>query len=212
MMLCGSGCVCMPVDVTRIVPFSFFWHDYETFGRDPRHDWPAQFAGLRTDAELNPVGDPVMLWCRPPTDRLPDPESCLLTGITPQRCAADGLPEHAFAARVHAELAAAGTVGVGYNSIRFDDEFTRFLFWRNLIDPYAREWRDGCARWDLLDALRCAWALRPEGIEWPRHDDGRVSFRLEQLSAANQLPHAQAQRHDREVIAAQAQRRCAEHD
>src|SRR5574337_1814473 len=91
MMLCGSGCVCMPVDVTRIAPFSFFWHDYETFGRDPRHDWPAQFAGLRTDAELNPVGEPVMVHCRPPTDRLPDPESCLLTGITPQRCAADGL-------------------------------------------------------------------------------------------------------------------------
>ncbi len=172
--------------------FSFFWHDYETFGRDPRRDWPAQFAGLRTDAELNPVGEPVMMYCRPPTDRLPDPESCLLTGITPQRCAAEGLPEHEFAARVQAALGAAGTVGVGYNTIRFDDEFTRFLFWRNLIDPYAREWRDGCGRWDLLDAMRCAWALRPDGIEWPRHDDGRVSFRLEHLSAANGLAHADA--------------------
>ncbi len=126
--------------------FTFFWHDYETFGRDPRRDWPAQFAGLRTDAELNPVGAPVTIYCRPPTDRLPDPQACLLTGITPQRCAAEGLAEHEFAAQVLAALGAPGTVGVGYNTIRFDDEFTRFLFWRNLIDPYAREWRDGCGR------------------------------------------------------------------
>jgi len=171
---------------------SFFWHDYETFGRDPRRDRPAQFAGLRTDAALNEVGDALVMYCRPPTDRLPDPESCLLTGITPQRCAEQGLPEHEFAEQVLAALGAPGTVGVGYNTIRFDDEVTRHLFWRNLIDPYAREWRDGCGRWDLLDAMRCAYALRPDGIEWPRQDDGRASFRLEHLSAANGIAHAAA--------------------
>ena len=144
---------------------SFFWHDYETFGRVPRRDAPAQFAGLRTDAQLNVIGEPVMVHCRPPTDRLPDPEACLLTGILPQDCLRLGLPEHAFAAAIERELALPGTVGVGYNSIRFDDEVTRFLMWRNLRDPYAREWRDGCGRWDLLDVVRCAWALRPEGIE-----------------------------------------------
>jgi exodeoxyribonuclease-1 len=83
-------------------------------------------------------------------------------------------------------------VGVGYNSIRFDDEVTRFLFWRCLIDPYAREWQNGCGRWDLLDVLRCAWALRPEGIEWPRHEDGRPSFKLEHLTRANGLQHDDA--------------------
>ncbi len=172
--------------------FSFFWHDYETFGRVPRRDWPAQFAGVRTDAELREVDDPVVVYCQPPVDRLPDPESCLLTGITPQTCAARGLPEHEFAARIEQVLAAPATVGVGYNTIRFDDEVTRHLFWRNLIDPYAREWRDGCGRWDLLDALRCAYALRPQGIEWPRRDDGRTSFRLEDLSAANGVAHEAA--------------------
>ena len=94
-----------------------------------------------------------------------------------------GLPEHAFADAIERQLAQPGTVGVGYNSIRFDDEVTRFLFWRNLIDPYAREWQNQCGRWDLLDVLRCAWALRPEGIEWPRHEDGRPSFKLEHLTA-----------------------------
>ncbi|MBI5256723.1 MAG: exodeoxyribonuclease I [Burkholderiales bacterium] len=172
--------------------FSFFWHDYETFGRVPRRDRPAQFAGLRTDAELNEIGDPVMLYCQPPQDSLPDPESCLLTGILPQHCREHGLPEFEFAARIEQLLAQPGTVGVGYNTIRFDDEVTRHLFWRNLIDPYAREWQNGCGRWDLMDTVRCAYALRPEGIEWPRHEDGRVSFKLEHLSRANGLLHEAA--------------------
>ncbi len=168
---------------------TFFWHDYETFGRVPRRDRPAQFAGLRTDAALNELGASVTWYCRPAPDYLPDPESVLLTGITPQQALERGLPEHEFAARIEAELGRAGTIGVGYNSLRFDDEVTRFLFWRNLIDPYAREWAHGCGRWDLLDVVRCAWALRPAGLEWPTGEDGRPSFRLELLTVANGVIH-----------------------
>ncbi len=171
---------------------TFFWHDYETFGRVPRRDRPAQFAGVRTDAELHEIGEPVMWHCQPAPDTLPDPESCLLTGILPQHCLEKGLPEHAFAAAIEAQLALPGTVGVGYNSIRFDDEVTRFLFWRCLMDPYAREWQNQCGRWDLLDVVRCTWALRPEGITWPVHEDGRPSFKLEHLTAANGLSHEAA--------------------
>ncbi|MDT8998890.1 exodeoxyribonuclease I [Paucibacter sp. APW11] len=171
---------------------SFYWHDYETFGRVPRRDRPAQFAGLRTDADLNEIGAPLMVYCRPAPDQLPDPEACLLTGILPQTCLEQGLPEHEFAAAIEAELARPGTVGVGYNSIRFDDEVTRHLFWRSLIDPYAREWQNECGRWDLLDVVRCAYALRPDGIVWPRHEDGRPSFKLEHLTAANGLAHEAA--------------------
>jgi len=172
--------------------FSFLWHDYETFGRVPRRDRPAQFAGIRTDADLNEVGEPLMLYCQPSPDSLPDPESCLLTGILPQTCLERGVPEHEFAAAIEAALAEPGTVGVGYNTIRFDDEVTRHLFWRNLIDPYAREWQNECGRWDILDVVRCAYALRPEGIEWPRHEDGRPSFKLEHLTVANGLVHEAA--------------------
>jgi exodeoxyribonuclease-1 len=172
--------------------FSFFWHDYETFGRVPRRDRPAQFAGIRTDADLNEIGPSVMRYCRPSPDSLPDPESCLLTGIVPQTCLEQGLPEHAFAAEIEALLGQPGTIGVGYNTIRFDDEVTRHLFWRNLIDPYAREWQNECGRWDLLDVVRATWALRPEGIEWPKHEDGRPSFKLEHLTQANGIAHEAA--------------------
>ena len=172
--------------------FSFFWHDYETFGRNPRRDRPAQFAGIRTDADLNEVDAPVVRYCRPTGDWLPEPEACLLTGITPQACLERGVPEPAFAAEIERCLGAAGTVGVGYNSLRFDDEVTRHLFWRNLIDPYAREWRNECSRWDLLDVVRCARALRPGGMQWPLDDDGRATFRLDKLTAANGLAHESA--------------------
>ena len=173
-------------------PHTFLWHDYETFGATPRRDRPAQFAAIRTDAELNEIGDPIMLYCQPANDFLPDPESCLITGILPQHCLEHGVPEHEFARQIEAAFSQPDTIGVGYNTIRFDDEVTRYLFWRNLIDPYAREWQHNCGRWDLLDVVRMVHALRPDGIVWPTRDDGKPSFKLEHLSAANGLAHEAA--------------------
>ncbi|MDO8179851.1 MAG: exodeoxyribonuclease I [Undibacterium sp.] len=169
--------------------YSFLWHDYETFGAQARRDRPAQFAAIRTDAELNEIGEPIMLYCQPANDFLPDPQSCLITGITPQICLERGIPEFQFAAKIEQELSRTGTIGVGYNTIRFDDEITRFMFWRNLIDPYAREWQNNCGRWDILDVVRTTYALRPEGINWPTNAEGKPSFRLEHLTAANGLSH-----------------------
>jgi exodeoxyribonuclease-1 len=183
------------IDIQAMPPMqqhTFLWHDYETFGAQARRDRPAQFAAIRTDAELNEIGEPLMIYCRPANDFLPDPTACLITGITPQTCLERGLPEHEFAARIERELAQTGTIGVGYNTIRFDDEITRFMFWRNMIDPYAREWQNQCGRWDILDMVRTAYALRPEGMQWPTHDDGRPSFKLEHLSKANGLVHEAA--------------------
>lgn len=171
---------------------TFLWHDYETFGANPRYDRPAQFAAIRTDMDLNEVGEPIMRYCQPAPDYLPSPESCLITGITPQQALEQGVPEDVFAREIEAAFSQPGTVGVGYNTIRFDDEVTRFLFWRNLIDPYAREWQNECSRWDLLDVVRMVYALRPDGIEWPVKEDGSPSFKLEDLARANGLGHEQA--------------------
>ena len=171
---------------------SFLWHDYETFGAQTRRDRPAQFAAIRTDADLNEIGEAINIFCQPANDFLPDPQSCLITHITPQQCLEQGLPEHEFAAQIERALAASGTIGVGYNTIRFDDEITRFMFWRNLIDPYAREWQNQCGRWDIMDMVRTTYALRPEGINWPLNDEGKPSFRLEHLTAANGISHTAA--------------------
>lgn len=171
---------------------TYFWHDYETFGANPRHDRPSQFAGIRTDMELNIVEQEVIEYCRPDHDTLPHPEACLLTGITPQLADARGWPEPEFIRRILEQLGRPGTCGVGYNSLRFDDEVTRHTAWRNFFDPYAREWQNGCSRWDIIDMVRLCYALRPEGIEWPRREDGKPSFRLEDLARANALEQEQA--------------------
>jgi len=169
---------------------SLFWHDYETTGPDPRRDRPLQFAGIRTDAALNEIGEPRVLYCQPPADVLPSPIACAVTGIEPEWARAHGLIEAEFAAAVLDELGAPGTCGVGFNAVRFDDEVTRHLLWRNLYDPYAREWREGNSRWDVIDMFRLARALRPEGMSWPARDDGAPSFRLEDLAAANGVDYA----------------------
>ena len=171
---------------------TFFWHDYETSGTDPFRDRIWQFAGLRTDMELNPIGDSVSLMCQPARDNLPHPEAVLITGITPQQAQREGLGEAAFTAAVHEQLAQPGTCGVGYNSLRFDDNFTRNLLYRNFHDPYQREWQSGNSRWDIIDLARMCHALRPDGITWPRREDGAPSFRLEDLATANHLEQRRA--------------------
>ena len=168
---------------------TLFWHDYETWGINPRKDRASQFAGIRTNLELEIIDDPVMLYCQPCVDFLPHPEALLVTGITPQKAAAEGMNEADFFHRINEELSKPGTCGVGYNSLRFDDEVTRFGFYRNFIDPYAREWQNGNSRWDLLDLVRMTHALRPEGIEWPEREPGITSFKLESLTAANGIEH-----------------------
>ena len=164
---------------------SFLWHDYETFGADPRRDRPCQFAALRTNLDLEPIEPAVVHYSQPTMDVLPVPEACLVTGITPQMALEKGLPEYTFAREIERLMSRPGTCTVGYNNFRFDDEVTRFLFWRNFIEPYAREYSNGNSRFDLIDLLRLTCALRPDGIEWPLRDDGAPSFRLEDLAHAN---------------------------
>ena len=171
---------------------TFYWHDYETFGLDPQRDRPAQFAGLRTDADFNVIDEPLVLYCQPAADTLPHPDSCLITGITPQIAEQKGVCEAEFIRRIHEQLAQANTCTLGYNNLRFDDEVTRNSLYRNFYDPYAREWQNGCTRWDLIDVVRAARALRPDGVQWVDNSDGNPIFRLDQLTIANGISHEAA--------------------
>ncbi len=171
---------------------TIYWHDYETWGANPQKDRPSQFAGIRTDLDLNIIGEPLIEYCRPAPDYLPHPQACLVTGITPQHALRHGLCEADFISKIHEEFSQPNTCVAGYNSIRFDDEVSRYTFYRNFFDPYAREWQNGNSRWDIIDLVRACYALRPEGINWPRKEDGSVSFRLEDLTKANGIEHADA--------------------
>ncbi len=170
---------------------SIYWYDFETFGINPQLDRLSQFAGIRTDEGLNIISDPLTLYCKPAEDCLPDPQACLITGITPQKALAEGVNEAEFIAAIHKEFATPNTCVAGFNNIRFDDEFTRNTLYRNFYNAYGHEWQNGNSRWDIIDMIRLTRALRPEDINWPEQD-GRPSIRLELLTAANDIKHEAA--------------------
>jgi exodeoxyribonuclease-1 len=171
---------------------SFFFYDLETSGFSPRAARIMQFAGQRTDMDLQPIGEPVNVLIKLTADVLPDPDAVLITGITPQQTLAEGLTETEFLKFFYKEVVQPDTIFVGFNSIRFDDEFMRFLHYRNFYDAYEWQWKDKCSRWDLLDVVRMTRALKPDGIQWPFAPDGKPTNRLEFLTSVNKLGHDKA--------------------
>ncbi|RPG49921.1 MAG: exodeoxyribonuclease I [Gammaproteobacteria bacterium TMED1] len=171
---------------------TFFWYDLETTGLDPLIDRPLQFAGVRTDIDLTPIESSVNIFCLPGNDVLPNPEAILVTGLSMSRLSSIGSNEVEFCRRIMSAFSVPETCVVGYNSLSFDDEFVRQMCYRNFCDPYAREWRGGNSRWDVINMFRMAYALRPGGIEWPRDEAGLVTFRLEELTKANGIEHRDA--------------------
>jgi exodeoxyribonuclease-1 len=180
---------------------SFFFYDLETSGFNPRLHRIMQFGGQRTDLDLNPVGEPVNLLVKMTDDILPDIDAVLMTGITPQMTLADGLTEAEFLREFENNIATPGTIFLGYNTIRFDDEFMRCLHYRNFYDPYEWQWQEDRGKWDLLDVVRMTRALRPDGIQWPFDIHGKPTNRLELVTALNKLNHEQAHDALSDVIA-----------
>ncbi len=171
---------------------TFYFYDLETIGVSPKHSRIMQFAGQRTDENLQPIGEPDDLLIRLSQDVLPDPEAIVLTGITPQSTLADGLTEKEFLDYFNENISEPDTIFLGFNTIRFDDEFMRYLHYRNFFDPYEWQWKDGRSRWDMLDVVRMMRALRPDGLEWPVASDGTPTNRLESLAAVNGISHINA--------------------
>lgn len=171
---------------------TIFFYDLETTGLNPRSDRIMQFAGQRTNMNLETIGDPVNLLIKTSEDTLPSPYAIMVTKITPQSTQADGFTEAEFCKYVMDEIFTPGTIAMGYNSVRFDDEFMRNIFWRCFYDPYEWQWKDGRSKWDLLDVVRMTRALRPEGINWPVTEEGKATNRLELITKENGISHEHA--------------------
>jgi exodeoxyribonuclease-1 len=174
------------------MPKTFFFYDLETSGLSAQDARIMQFAGIRTDEHLTTIGESYNVFVKLSDDTLPSPEALMVTGITPQDTQADGYTEAEFAKLLTNEIFTPDTIVVGFNNIRFDDEFIRHLLWRTFYDPYEWSWKEGRSRWDLLDVVRMTRALRPTGITWPVDAQGKPTNRLELLSATNGLQHDKA--------------------
>ena len=172
---------------------TFFWYDLETFGLNPNFDRIAQFAGVRTNMNLEVIDKPLMLYCTLSPDYLPTPQSCLITHITPQIVNERGINEAQFISRINKEFSVPNTIVTGFNNLKFDDEFIRNALYRNFFDPYEREFKNGCSRWDILDLVRAAHDLRPEGINWNhKTEKGNPSFKLVYIAEDNNLKQEHA--------------------
>ena len=168
------------------------WYDIETFGTHDKWDRICQFAAIRTNDSFEPVGDPLVAYCQMDWDYIPDPNSCLLTGLTPQYVNENGICEAEFASLIQKQMTAPNTCVTGFNNLRFDDEFIRNLLYRNLYDPYRREYANGNSRWDIIDLCRMTRDLRPDGLCWIHNEVGKPVFTLEELSKANGIQHEKA--------------------
>ncbi len=166
---------------------TFLWYDLETFGLNPHYDRIAQAAYIRTDMDLRIVGEPAVLYSRLSPDYLPSPDSCLVTGITPDIVQSKGMREADMIAALRDEFMQPDTIAVGYNSINFDDEVIRTTLYRNLYDPFEREYRNRCSRWDIINLVRATCDLRPEGIVFEKRnpETNTRSFRLTDLTEEN---------------------------
>jgi exodeoxyribonuclease-1 len=171
---------------------TFFFYDLETSGLDPRKHRIMQFAGIRTGLDLEPIGQPINLLVKLTPEVLPDPRAISVTGITPQETLKEGLNENEALRRIMEEAFRPDTTAVGFNNIRFDDEFMRYSAYRNFWDPYEWAYQDGRSRWDILDVVRLVRAMRPEGITWPVDDDGAPINTLERIASANGVAHLKA--------------------
>lgn len=171
---------------------TFYFYDLETSGLGSRQDRIMQFAGIRTDENFQPIGEPANILVELPDDTLPSPSAVMVTGITPMATRTDGMSERDFCRYLTEEVALPETTILGYNSVRFDDEFIRNALWRNFYDPYEWQWRDGRSRWDMLDVVRMTRALRPDGIKWPVTEEGKPTNRLELITKENQISHEHA--------------------
>ena len=183
------------------MPKSFFFYDLETSGLSPQNDRIMQFAGQRTDLELNPIGDPYNVLVALSDDTLPSPDALMVTGITPQKTVEEGYSEAQFSRLLMEGVFTEDTIAVGFNNVRFDDEFIRHLFWRNFYDPYEWSWKDGRSRWDLLDVVRMTRALRPGGINWPVSSEGKPVNKLEAITKENGIAHDNAHDAYADVVA-----------
>jgi exodeoxyribonuclease-1 len=102
-----------------------------------------------------------------------------------------GMTEVDAARHIHALMNKPGTVSIGYNTLGFDDEFLRFTFFRNLLDPYTHQYANGCGRMDLLPFSVIYYLHKNEIIKWPEVN-GKASLKLELISSLNSLAEGQA--------------------
>ncbi|VFP83850.1 exodeoxyribonuclease I [Buchnera aphidicola] len=175
-----------------VINKSFIFYDYETFGLNISLDKVAQFCSIETDNDFKFIRKKTILFCYPPIDYLPDPNSILITKILPQYTQQYGLNEYCFTKKIYDIFSQKNSCIIGYNNINFDNLITRNIFYRNLLDPYEWSWKNGNFSWDVLNIVRAFYIFYPKTMLWYRKINGTVSFKLSDITSINNIIHINA--------------------
>lgn len=168
---------------------SYLFYDIETSGLNKCFDQVLQFAAIRTDEEFNEI-DRYEYLLKLNSDTIPHPQA-LITHRISLSSLKDGLSEFAAISNIYHLINQPGTISLGYNTLGFDDEFLRFCFYRNLLDPYSHQCANHCRRMDVYPMIVMFRLFKPDVIQWPIID-GKLSLKLEHISADNQLSSGMA--------------------
>lgn len=164
--------------------FAFF--DLETTGTSPAFDHPLQFAAILTDAAFREV-ERVNLRCRLAPHVIPSPQALAVTGVRPNQLVDPELPNlFEFAQELTAlVLRWSPAIWTGFNSIRFDEEMLRQMFYQNLQPEIFATQFNGNTRFDIMTAVFAVFQRCPDLLNWPVDETGRVRFKLDRLAPEN---------------------------
>lgn len=162
---------------------TFLFYDIETSGLNPAFDQVLTFACIRTDLSLNEISrEEIVVRLR--DDIVPSPWAFLTHRLGAHILDA-GISEYHAALKIHGLLNTPQTISIGYNSLGFDDEFLRFLFYRNLLDPYSHQFANGCSRMDMLPVTLIYYLFCAQALSWPKLENGQPTMKLEHLTRQN---------------------------
>jgi len=164
--------------------FAFF--DLETTGTSPAFDHPLQFAAILTDAEFKEI-ERVNLRCRLAPHVIPSPQALAVTGVRPHQLVDPDLPSLFEFAQALTELVSrwSPAIWTGFNSIRFDEEMLRQMFYQNLQPEIFVTQFNGNTRFDIMTAVFAVFQRCPDLLKWPVDETGRVRFKLDRLAPEN---------------------------
>jgi exodeoxyribonuclease-1 len=171
---------------------AFVFYDLETTGADKRFDQILQFAAVLTDDDLNVV-DQFEIRSRLLPHIVPSPGAMMVTGVRVNQLVDPSIPSHfEMCTKIHQVLSDwSPATMVGYNSLRFDEEFLRQAFYASLLPIYLTN-TAGNSRLDALTLVLATRAFRPEALNWPLDEDGKIRFKLDRLAPVNGFAHDNA--------------------
>lgn len=158
-------------------------YDTETTGLEKPFEAPLQFAAKVYDA-TGGLQSVINFRGRPPRHILPSPTALAVTGQSISSVIGHPKGAYALAREIHAFFEqSAPAVVTGFNIIGYDEEILRHTFYANLLQPYVTQF-GGNERLDFLVAMKAAATCDPSAYNLPLNENGKRSFKLENLALA----------------------------